>query len=235
MNNFKDMLKISDRDKRLLLIVAAFGIVALAYFFGFTKLNTLADTLSEDRNKLVKTEKDLREKNNNKDKYIKDTRTFSSLYSDILTDYESDTTQPSAIDYFNKIESTTNTWIKSASFAQPSAIYSFGKGMTSNPNKPNEIAYSTDMIGYETVLTIAYEGSYENWKSMISYINTYYSKCTINNMSSSYSDANDIVSGSMEVSVYAIKGKDRVFKEPTFDVKTGAGNIFSSVQRKATK
>jgi len=232
MDKFKGMLQISDRDKRLLLVVAAFAIVALAYFFGYQKLTTLGDDLSDNKVKLEKQEKDLTEKNKNKEKYIRDERVYSSLYRDIIADYDNGLTQPSEIDFFNKIELVTGAWIKSISFSTPTVIHTFGRIAPSNPNATT-LSYTTDMVGYETVLSISYEASYANWKKMIEYINTYYAKSTINNISSSYSEANDVVSGTIEISMYAITGSERRFSEPQFDATVGASNIFSSLQRKA--
>ena len=70
MDKLKGMLKISERDKKLLLIVAAALIVVLAYFFGYQNLSSQADDLSSRKSKLEVTQRDLKEKNNNKDKKI---------------------------------------------------------------------------------------------------------------------------------------------------------------------
>ena len=72
MDKLKGMLKISERDKKLLLIVAAALIVVLAYFFGYQNLSSQADDLSSRKSKLEVTQRDLKEKNNNKDKYEKE-------------------------------------------------------------------------------------------------------------------------------------------------------------------
>ena len=66
MDKLKGMLKISERDKKLLLIVAAALIVVLAYFFGYQNLSSQADDLSSRKSKLEVTQRDLKEKNNNK-------------------------------------------------------------------------------------------------------------------------------------------------------------------------
>ena len=50
MDKLKDMIKLSDRDKQLLLIVGAVLIVFLAYFFGFQKLNDANTVLEAKKN-----------------------------------------------------------------------------------------------------------------------------------------------------------------------------------------
>ena len=49
MDKLKGMLKISERDKKLLVVVLAVLIMALAYFFGFQNLSDQVDTLSTKR------------------------------------------------------------------------------------------------------------------------------------------------------------------------------------------
>ena len=44
MDKLKGMLKISERDKKLLVVVLAVLIMALAYFFGFQNLSDQVDT-----------------------------------------------------------------------------------------------------------------------------------------------------------------------------------------------
>lgn len=231
MDKLKDMIKLSDRDKQLLLIVGAVLIVFLSYFFGFQKLNDANTVLEAKKNNLVKTEKDLREKNDNKDKYINDTRTYTTFYVDIMDDYENGSTQPSQIDFLNKIESVTSTWVSSAAFSAPAVIYNFGIKQTSNPNSTAN-AYASDNVGYKTTLSISFEASYENFKKMIDYINTYYTKNTIDEMTVTYNEGTDTVAGSVELSMYSITGADRAFTEPKFSVDTGVSNVFSNVKKK---
>ena len=64
MDKLKGMLKISERDKKLLVVVLAVLIMALAYFFGFQNLSDQVDTLSTKKTTLETTQRDLKEKNN---------------------------------------------------------------------------------------------------------------------------------------------------------------------------
>ena len=76
MDKLKGMLKISERDKKLLVVVLAVLIMALAYFFGFQNLSDQVDTLSTKKTTLETTQRDLKEKNNNKQKYVNDTMNY---------------------------------------------------------------------------------------------------------------------------------------------------------------
>ena len=225
MDKLKGMLKISERDKKLLLIVATALIVVLAYFFGYQNLSSQADDLSSRKSKLEVTQRDLKEKNNNKDKYLADTTKLQTENRSALSRFDSGSTQPNTINFFIKTEGVTGVWVKSLALSPTTSIYRFGQVASSNVNGGS--AYSSNMSGYKSTINIAYESDYSQWKHFIDYINTYSNKTTIDALTSSYNDATGIVTGTVSISLYAVEGSDRKFTEPTFDVKTGTDNIFS--------
>ena len=212
-DKLKGMLKISERDKKLLIVVMAVLIMALAYFFGYSNLSSQVDTLSTKKANLEVTKKDLKEKNNNKQKYITDTDKLSKAYAILMDKYDSGSSQP-------------NTIVKSLALSPKTSIYKFGQIASSNTNGTS--TYSSNYVGYKTSINITYEGNYEQWKHFIKYINTYASKCTIDSLAASYGESTGTVSGTAVISLYSIEGGDRKFSEPKFDSKTGTKNIFSS-------
>lgn len=227
MEKLKSMINISERDKKLLILVLAILAVALAYFLGFQKISEQVNITETENTSLAKTQKDLKEKNNNKDKYINDTKTFNNNYNKILSEYITGTSQPATIDFINKVEAVSGTWVRSISFAEPVSIYTFGTLVTSNPSSSGR-AYNTDYVGYQTIINMSYEGSYAQWKDLITFINEYSTKNTIDAISSVYNEATDTVTGTLTVSIYAVSGSGRTFKEPTFTIETGSDNVFST-------
>ena len=123
MDKLKGMLKISERDKKLLVVVLAVLIMALAYFFGFQNLSDQVDTLSTKKTTLETTQRDLKEKNNNKQKYVNDTMNYLKQYDNLLDRYAAGSTQPNSIDFFNKTESVTGTWVRSLSLSPTTVLY----------------------------------------------------------------------------------------------------------------
>ena len=216
MDKLKGMLKISERDKKLLVVVLAVLIMALAYFFGFQNLSDQVDTLSTKKTTLETTQRDLKEKNNNKQKY-----------DNLLDRYAAGSTQPNSIDFFNKTESVTGTWVRSLSLSPTTVLYKFGQIASSNVNGKSN--YTSNLTGYKSTINIAYESDYSQWKNFIKYVNTYADKSTIDALSASYNEATGVVTGTASISLYSIEGGKRDYKEPSFDVKTGTGNIFSTV------
>ena len=225
MDKLKGMLKVSERDKKLLIVVMAVLIMALAYFFGYSNLSAQVDELSTNKTSLETTKRDLKEKNNNKQKYINDTDKLSKACTVLIDKYDSTTSQPNAIEFFNKTEDVTGVWVKSLSLSPATVLYKFGQIASSNVNGTS--SYTSNLVGYKSSINISYEGDYSQWKNFVKYINTYASKSTIDSLTATYNDSTGVVSGTASISLYAIQGGDRKATEPKFDVKTGTDNIFS--------
>ena len=225
MDKLKGMLKVSERDKKLLIVVMAVLIMALAYFFGYYNLSAQVDELSTKKTSLETTKRDLKEKNDNKQKYINDTDKLSKACTVLIDKYDSTTSQPNAIEFFNKTEDVTGVWVKSLSLSPATVLYKFGQIASSNVNGTS--SYSSNLVGYKSSINISYEGDYSQWKDFVKYINTYASKSTIDSLTATYNDSTGVVSGTASISLYAIQGGDRKATEPKFNVKTGTDNIFS--------
>ena len=225
MDKLKGMLKVSEKDKKLLIVVMAVLIMALAYFFGYSNLSAQVDELSTKKTSLETTKRDLKEKNDNKQKYINDTDKLSKACTVLIDKYDSTTSQPNAIEFFNKTEDVTGVWVKSLSLSPATVLYKFGQIASSNVNGTS--SYSSNLVGYKSSINISYEGDYSQWKNFVKYINTYASKSTIDSLTATYNDSTGVVSGTASISLYAIQGGDRKATEPKFDVKTGTDNIFS--------
>ena len=221
-------LKISEKDKKLLLILLAFTILACAYYFGYKNLTDLTQKYDQETSILKKKQIDLAQKNSNREKYVADTKNDQNTYSIIFSNYSNGTSQDASLAFINKLEMITGSWIKSATLSDPSMIYTFGNVNSSNPSTSGTKVYSSDMQGYKTTLTLTYEAKYDQWKNLIKYVNNYYSKNSIDSVAMSYNAVTGLVSGTMTLSTYAITGSQRPFTAPKIDSPTGTNNIFSS-------
>ena len=221
-------LKISEKDKKLLLILLAFAILACAYYFGYKNLTDLTQKYDQETSILKKKQIDLAQKNSNREKYVADTKNDQNTYSIIFSNYSNGTSQDASLAFINKLEMITGSWIKSATLSDPSMIYTFGNVNSSNPSTSGAKVYSSDMQGYKTTLTLTYEAKYDQWKNLIKFVNNYYSKNSIDSIAMSYNAVTGLVSGTMTLSTYAITGSQRPFTAPKIDSPTGTNNIFSS-------
>ena len=91
--------------------------------------------------------------------------------------YDSGSSQPNTIEFFNKTEDVTGTWVKSLALSPKTSIYKFGQIASSNVNGKSN--YTSNLTGYKSTINIAYESDYSQWKNFIKYVNTYADKSTI--------------------------------------------------------
>lgn len=228
MGKLKIDFTIKERDKKLLMALLAVLIFACAYFFGYQKLMEKADLYESQASVLEAKVKDLTNKTNDKAKYTEDAISYKENYNIICANYANGTSQDASLDFLIKTQMITGSWIKSATISDSSLIYTFGKITSTNPAAAGAKVYNTDMKGYKTTLTLTYEATYSQWKSLINFINNYYSKNTIDSISMSYNDVTKVVSGTMTLSTYAITGSQRKFTPPVYNIEKGTDNIFAS-------
>ncbi len=223
----KNSLTISERDKKLLVYVFAFLIVFLAYFVGYQNLSASLDTSTKQVTELSKKKKDLQTKTQNKAKYESDTLSLKSESDRLFKSFENGTSQPATLQFLNSIESSTGVWVKSITFSDPVAVYTFGQKASSNPSNTSGSSYQTNNVGFKETINVSYEGTYAEWKNFLGFINNYDKKNTIEAITTTYNEATDAVTGTMTLALYSISGNGRNFEEPKFDLKTGTDNIFA--------
>lgn len=221
-------LKISERDRALLWMLASVMTIVLAYFLGYSKLNEKVISVEQQVSAAQSKNRQLIAMTADKRKYEEGVTSYNNQFNAVIAGYENGVSQDASLMYLNRIEQITGIWIKSTTFASVSPIYTFGQIASTNPAAAGGQAYTTDLQGYKTTLTLAYEAAYGQWKELISYVNNYYSKNTIENISMSYDVENNMVTGTMTLSTYCITGSKRIYKLPEYSTPFGTDNIFSS-------
>lgn len=223
-----DIKKLAVKDKRVLytlLIVA----IALAAFFGFKTLSGKVDEIEAETKELKTVKADLAEKSQHKSEYIVKTLIYDELYKRIISSYASGLTEPAEIMDIAEMESSTDNWISQVSFTQPGTLYTFGEIKSTNPSNEDNPVYSTDMVGIGSTQTISFEGTYENLKKLINRINNTNKEYKIGTLQVSYSEAEELITGAMEVDYYAVTGTDRPWIDVDVSgVSQGTDNPFSS-------
>ena len=82
---------------------------------------------------------------------------------------------------------------------------------------------------YRALFPISYSGSYESIKDVVSYVDNYTDRMTINQIDISYDAENDVYSGNIQLYCYSIEGEDRPERTVELnEVETGVNNIFNS-------
>lgn len=221
-------MKISERDKILLIILLIAAILGGSYFI-FDKISKENVKLEEQVTNLSRRHSELVQKNANKHNYETDSIENNAKFDEILGMYKTSISQEQTLLFLTEVEKNTGVWLKQQSLDNPSDIYQFGRVTSSNPAKSGQRVYTTDNVGISTNTNVSYECTYDQLKTVLTYLREHGKKVTINNMSYSYAAATDMVTGTMSLTLYAIKGSER--PEMDIDIKDvfiGTDNIFSS-------
>lgn len=221
-------LKVSERDKKLLLLLLIVIIIG-----GAAKLfSTISEDVKENKREyeeLTDKYNDLVIKNSRKAQMIEDTANYTAEYRQLLDSYNTSLSEEQTLVFLGMVEKHTGVWLKQVGFSENTTVYTFGKVKSSNPSTLGQKVYQSDYKGISTTMTLSYECSYDELKEVLIYLEENGRKATISNITFSYSESTDIVTGTMQLTLYAIKGSDREVKDTVIsDVAVGTDNIFSS-------
>lgn len=220
-------MKISERDKKLLYFLAIFVVLAAAFFFGYQKMTEKTLEYENKYIELNRTYNDLHIKSLKLEKYIADTIANKALYDNALEKFAAGNTQEYIIMFLAGVEDKTGLWLSQTSLNEPIAIYRLGEMASTNPS-PTKYTLPSDLQGYKTTMSLTYDGTYDQVKAFVEYIENYKERYSIDSISFSYKMEEKKLNGTIQLSQYALIGS-REFNNVTVPtVPTGTENIFSS-------
>ena len=83
---------------------------------------------------------------------------------------------------------------------------------------------------YEVPLGISIECTYDDFKGLVRYIYAQQERQSIQSVNISYNDADDTLSGNMDLNTYYLLGTDKVYSEPYIpDMQMGVRTIFGNI------
>lgn len=221
-------LKVSERDKKLLLLLLIVVIIA-----GSVKLfGTISDAVMENEQEyreLKDKYNDLVVKNARRQAMVEESEAAKLQYQSTLDSFNTSLSQEQTLVFLGMVEKNTGVWLKQVGFSEISNVYTFGNVTSTNPSTLGQKVYSSDYMGISTTMTLAYECTYDDLKKVLTYLEENGKKATISNITFSYSESTDIVTGTMQMTLYAITGSDRKVNDVLInDVAVGTDNIFAS-------
>ncbi len=220
-------MKISERDKKLLYLLAIIVIIVLAFFFGFRNITSATEALNREYQEENRRYMDLKIKHSKIEKYRTDTEKYKLLYEAMMAQYPAGYTQEYLIMFLANTEDKTGIWFSQVGLAETSESYAFGRYSSSNPSSTG-YKLQSNIAGYTTVISLSYEATYDEFKTFIEYMENYTDKYSIDSISCTYREEEGIVSGSLQLTQYAIAG-DREFANVRVPAITiGTDNIFDS-------
>ena len=257
-------MKLSDRDKKLLLVLAIVAIICIPYFL-------ISGPISE-KNTAVKAEVDtlqsrydyLKGLYDQKDFFVSETMNYETQRAELISRFPEDIEQEAVIYFIHNTEELLPVTMAQVGLGEITAGSISGATTTATSNVVGEVtgtegttaadtattvdgaATTTDattttattdttattaigsgLEGVATTTTLSYTCTYDSFKKFINYIKEYEDRMVIPSFSASYTIADDMVSGSLTLIQYAIRGEEREL--PAYEYKSdyyGTDNIF---------
>lgn len=236
-------IKISDSDKRLLLIFCAIVIVACSYFFifskGMSKVAKIEEQNTADQAKVQQMEQmeaGLPKVKENIQRMVKKQKTIISTYPSAMTTEK-------AIESLQAYEDNSSDFhITDITFTmnQPLAVDVQTDGTdtaagtdASSTTAPDAAEQETtgpeqkEVRGYYASIGIRYEAGYAGLKEMIAYVNNFKDRTTISQFTANYDDSTGKLNGEMTLNMYYLENTGKEYVPPVFpNMSKGVMSIF---------
>lgn len=222
-------MTITNKDKKLLVYLAAFAIIAVAYFFVYSPYMEKYEAISAECETLQTRLDHLNEIYVNKEQYENRIVDAELKYNEIVSKFYGGLDQDRTLMLIDHLENSTNMWISRVSFNEPELLAGDGYVPEENGGDGETVA-PTSLAVTKQSLNIDYSGKYADFKKFIEYVNNFDKRLFISSMSAGYSAEANEVSGSIVISQYAINSQDKELETPDLSsVGTGVENIFTTL------
>lgn len=238
-------LNLSNRDKKLLLLLAVIAIASLPYLFLISPMMEKCEALRSELDAMQSKKSTLQQMVMSQDTYLKDTEQLAVETADLMGKFPAGLPQEASILFIDNTERLIPISLYQVNFGEDVAAQ-----MTSEADE-QQIDAVEEAMGYDTqdeiieevkqtqklgdgltaIMTetqFTYDAGYEEWKRFLNYILTYRERMVITNLTAAYTSELNMLSGNFTLVQYAIKGENRPqtasFLEP--EMIQGSSNIF---------
>lgn len=208
-------IKMTENDLRLLLLLVSLLLLAGSYFFFYRPKLSQAESL-----RISNAEKDSRVKELQgmllrKQEEMERTEAMRQEIEEIKKVFPAGLTEEKAIYIMEQMEKEAGMEITSLSFQMESPYFT-GDGV--------------EIAGMVSQISLSFDKApYKGIKKACDFINTYSDRMTIENLTCSYNETEQKLTGSMTINLYAMQGTGKVYEPPVIQsIPKGVKNIFRS-------
>ena len=243
-------IKLSDSDKRLLIIFLAILMVVASYFFFFTKSMSKASDIEDGNTKDKAQVQQMEQMEAALPQVRENMKNLKQKQADIIAKYPSDIKTEKVIRILQDIEDNNDYHISDITFAMRNPLQitpdvsdttdtatddtatdtseAYTQSSDDGSDSGNgETAAVNAVTGYYASIGVKYDATYEGLKDMLAYVNEYSDRITITDFSSSMDSETGRLTGDMTFNMYVITNTGKDYVEPKFDIMLkGVQNIF---------
>lgn len=207
-------IKISDREKKLLILLAALILLAVSYFGVFQHFSEAAEVLETANVEDAATLNQLQMMAAREEEVKQETEDMKRQREEIIAKYPSDVPDEKAISLVQELEDASDAKVTSISFLMNNAV-------ASTLWQPPQ--------GYYDSLAITYEASYDSLKKWVLAVEQSEDRMTIPSVSAAYDEETGNLKGVITVNMYYLTGTGKEYEPPVITgVGKGTSDIFRS-------
>lgn len=237
-------MKLSERDKKLLWILAILVVVCVPYFF---VIRPTMDKITVLEREISSLKSDIKYRESlalGAADYENAAAKYAVAEEELISKFPSDLLQEASLLFIHNTEQIVPISLYQVSFgddvaaqvtsaAEEKAIDEV-EAATGDVTQDQVIADNTQttslgggLVGIQTQTRFAYDAGYTQFKDFLKYIMDYHDRMVITELEASYSGEMELVSGNFTLSQYALKGEGRTkvqYLEP--NMIQGTTNVF---------
>lgn len=236
-------LKMSESDKKLLIIFLGICLLAASYFFVFSKGMSKAQTIETENEQKEQKVVQLESKIAREKEIRKETAELKEKQQEIKDKYPADVTEEKAMSIFRDIEKKMDFKVSQLSFVKGNSTESVSADTsTESSDSDTENTDSADntsdasaasagaaLQGKYMAVTASYKASYNGLKKFNQYVNKNADRMTIPSITTTFDSETGKLTGTVTLNIYYLPVDGKSYEEPdTTGVADGVKNIFGS-------
>lgn len=235
-------MKLSEKDKKILMILAILGVLVLPYSIIVTPLTDAAFKVKDELLKLESEYTELSTMHANKDVYVETMEKLQMQEEELLAQFPEDLAQEATIMFIVDVENVTGVSLYQIALGDDIAAQIVSEeeeaqidaveqelGDVTDDTYIVDNTVTTEVGKYSALSTttqFSFRSTYEQFKQFINYIKQFEDRMVVTDLTASYTKETDTVNGSFSLVQYAITGEDRIFPETVVGLDLGTENIF---------
>lgn len=214
-------MKISNSELRLIIMLLAIILLALAYYFGFYRLNQASQVIELQNDTDRITVNDLEAMVDRSPIVQQETEEMKANIESIIAKYPSDLTTEKAIYLINSMENYSGAESLQNQFVMDNLVMMF-----QNPREGQEAV----PMGRYAAVTVNYVVNYAGFKQMLQYIEAMPDRTTPSLVSATYDPELDMLTGSITMNMYYLTNTGKEYQVPPVEgiEPKGVDSIFGA-------
>lgn len=211
-------LKMSNRDKKLIMYLGGILLPVLIYVFVFTRFQNGAADLRAENDILSRKVSDLEMLEEQQDYFENEIDAMKTRKAEIVKEFPAQVFQEDQIVFSRNLTSAAGMSVNQVTFGETEQFAILEDG-------------DSYMAASRVPAGLSFQVSYDGLKRGLEYILNHEDRMTVQDMSVSYDNSTGNLSGTMNINMYAISGTDNTYSGPSVPgVPTGTPNIFQTLE-----